>query len=509
MFEAAEVGNRVSKTEYARESARIRTELLDVQKRLATAPLSVVMLVGGVEGAGKGETVNLLLEWMDARGIEVHALWDLSDEERERPPMWRFWRVLPPKGRIGVFFGSWYTSPVIDRVFARIDDAQFDQALDRIIEFERMLAAENVLLVKLWLHLAKDVQRRRLHDLENDPEQSWRVTKMDWKFFRKYDKFRRISERTLRRTSTGEAPWVIIEGTDQRYRNLAVTRTLLDAMSGRLGAIATRPAPERARDRPVTKPGNLIGLIDLSHKLSDAKYERQLGKLMGRINILSRRLHEKQRSMLLVFEGPDAAGKGGAIRRLISAIDARHYQVHAVAAPTDEERARPYLWRFWRTLPRLGRITIYDRSWYGRVLVERIEGLCAPEDWQRAYAEINAFEEQLTDFGVIVVKFWLMISPRGAVSPLQEPRGDALQAVQADGGGLAQPREVGCVHRCGVRDDRTHEHTIVALGAGGRRRQESRAHRGPADRPPGARSVARLITPRITDRAKCRRPIQH
>ncbi len=168
MFEAAEVGNRVSKEEYAREAPRIRTELLQMQKRLATAPLSVVILIAGVEGAGKGETVNLLLEWMDARGIDVHALWDTSDEERERPQMWRFWRVLPPTGTIGILFGSWYTAPIIDRVFGRINDAGFNQALDRILEFERMLAAENVLLVKLWLHLAKDVQRRRLRELEDE-----------------------------------------------------------------------------------------------------------------------------------------------------------------------------------------------------------------------------------------------------------------------------------------------------------------------------------------------------
>ena len=412
MFEAAEVGNRMSKVAYARDSARIRTELLHAQNRLATAPLSVIVLVAGVEGAGKSETVNLLLQWMDARGIEVHAPWEMTDEERERPPMWRFWRLLPPKGRIGIFFGSWYTAPIIDRVFGRIGDADLDQALARIVEFERMLDAEHVLLVKLWLHLGKDVQRRRLRDLQRDPEQSWRITKRDWKFFREYDKFRRISERALQRTSTGHAPWVIIEGVDSRYRSVAITRTLLNTISERLESIASRPAVRRTPDRPTPKPGNLIEQIALNQKLSQAKYESQLAKLTGRVNRLSRRLHEKQRSMLLVFEGPDAAGKGGAIRRITSAIDARHYQVHSVAAPTDEERARPYLWRFWRTLPRLGRITIYDRSWYGRVLVERVEGLCSREDWQRAYAEINAFEEQLTDFGAIVIKFWLMISPK-------------------------------------------------------------------------------------------------
>jgi polyphosphate:AMP phosphotransferase len=411
MFEAAEVGSRISKAEYTLEAPRIRTELLQIQKRLATSPISLVILVSGVEGAGKGETVNLLLEWMDARGIEVHTLWDISDEEREQPPMWRFWRVLPPMGRTAVFFGSWYTAPIIDRVFGRIDDAGLDRALERIVEFERMLAAEDVLVVKLWLHLAKDVQRRRLRALEDDPDQCWRVTKMDWKLFRHYNKLRRISERVLRRTGTGEAPWTVIEGADARYRSLTVARSLINALRQRIDASAVRPARAQVPDRPVPKPVNLLGQIDHRVKLSDSKYKRQLVKLTGRINLLCRRLRKERRSMLLVFEGPDAAGKGGAIRRLTSAIDARLYRVQAVAAPTDEERARPYLWRFWRGLPRMGHITIYDRSWYGRVLVERIEGFCAPQDWQRAYAEINAFEEQLTDFGMIVIKFWLAISP--------------------------------------------------------------------------------------------------
>ncbi|MBI2962471.1 MAG: polyphosphate:AMP phosphotransferase [Deltaproteobacteria bacterium] len=411
MFETAEIGNRLSKRAFEREAPKVRTALLDAQRRLATSPLAVVILIGGVEGAGKAETVNLLLEWLDARGVEVHAMWDLSDEERERPPMWRFWRVLPPQGRVGIFFGSWYTAPIIDRVFRSAGATELDQALDRIIDFERMLAAENVLLAKFWLHLSKDVQRKRLKELEADPRQSWRVTKQDWKFFKKYDRFRQISEHALRRTSTAEAPWNIVEASDARYRSLAVPQTLLRMLGERLDrvqrAVRSKPVP----DRPKPKPVNVISQLDLSKRVADGEYRRDLLKYMGRINLLSRRLRERRRSLLLLFEGPDAAGKGGAIRRLISAVDARNYQVQSVAAPTDEERVRPYLWRFWRSLPRLGRITIYDRSWYGRVLVERIEGFCRAEDWQRAYTEINAFEEQLAEFGIILLKFWMMISP--------------------------------------------------------------------------------------------------
>ncbi len=411
MFESAEIGSRIEKAEYKREEPKLRTALLAAQRRLGETPLSVVVVVGGVEGAGKAETVNLLLEWMDPRGIRVHALWDRTDEECERPPMWRFWRQLPPQRRMGIFFGSWYSMPIVDRVFGRIDDGELDQALDRIVEFERMLDQEDTLVVKLWLHLGRKAQQKRLRKLEKDPAQRWRVTKLDWKFFKKYQKFRRVSEHALRRTSTAEAPWHIIEATDARYRDLTVTRTLLAVLEERLAALARRPAPAPVPDRPRPKAVNIINQLDLTKALPDEPYERKLLKWQARINRLSRRLYEEKKSLILVFEGPDAAGKGGAIRRVLSAVDARNYAVIPVAAPTDEERAHPYLWRFWRHLPRQGRVTVFDRSWYGRVLVERIEGFCRPEDWQRAYAEINAFEEQMTDSGIVLVKFWLAVSP--------------------------------------------------------------------------------------------------
>lgn len=411
MFESAEIGSRIEKAEYKREAPKIRTALLAAQRRLGETPLSVVVLVGGVEGAGKAEIVNLLLEWMDPRGIRVHAMWEPTDEERERPPMWRFWRLLPPKRTMGIFFGSWYSMPIVDRVFGRIDDGELDQALDRIVEFERMLDQEDTLVVKLWLHLGRKTQKKRLRTLEQDPRQRWRVTKMDWKFFKKYRRFQRVSERALRRTSTAEAPWHVIEARDERYRTLTITRTLLGALEERLTAMARRTPAPPAPDRPRPKAINIINQLDLGKALSDEQLDHKLLKWQGAINLLSRRLYEQKKSLILVFEGPDAAGKGGAIRRVLSAMDARNYEVIPVAAPTDEEHARPYLWRFWRHLPRLGRVTVFDRSWYGRVLVERIEGFCSRPDWQRAYTEINAFEEQLTEFGIVLVKFWLAVSP--------------------------------------------------------------------------------------------------
>jgi polyphosphate:AMP phosphotransferase len=301
--------------------------------------------------------------------------------------------------------------PIVDRVFNRTGDGELDQALDRVVEFERMLGQEGTLVLKFWMHLSRKAQRTRLKELEEDPAQAWRVTKTDWKFFKKYDRFVKISERALRRTSTAEAPWHIVEAQNARYRHLTVARTLLAAVEERLQALETSRPLDTRPDRPKPKPVNIIGRLDLTKTLSEDGYDEALAEWQAQIALYTRRLYEQRKSMVLVFEGPDAAGKGGAIRRLTGAMDARSYEVISIAAPTDEERARPYLWRFWRNLPRLGRVTIFDRSWYGRVLVERIEGFCAREDWQRAYAEINAFEEQIAEFGTILLKFWLAISP--------------------------------------------------------------------------------------------------
>jgi polyphosphate:AMP phosphotransferase len=411
MFESAEVGNRIDKETYVKEGAKIREGLLEAQRHLAEANFSVILLIGGVEGAGKPQMVNLLLEWMDARGIQTHALGAPSDEERERPPGWRFWRLLPPHGRIGIFFGSWYTKPIVDRVFNRIDDADLDRWLDRIVQFEEMLHNENTLILKFWLHLSKREQKRKFKKLEANPKQAWRVGKQDWKFHKRYDDFRNISEHACRRTSTAAAPWTVVEATDVRYRNITVTQTILDQLRSRLEE-AAKPAPPREKPVPIKPPPvNIINRLDMTLKVDEKEYDKELPKLQSQLNYLTRQMYDQQRSMILVFEGADAAGKGGSIRRLTEAMDARDYQVISVAAPTEEERAHPYLWRFWRHLPRLGRVTIYDRSWYGRVLVERVEGFCRTADWQRAYGEINAFEANLTDFGVILLKFWLTITP--------------------------------------------------------------------------------------------------
>lgn len=416
MFEGAELGRKVDKADFKAEEPELRTRLLAAQRRAWRSGLPVVVLISGVDGAGKGEVVNRLNAWMDTRGLEVHAFWDASDEERERPRWWRYWRSLPARGRIAVLFGSWYADPIRERVMGQIDDAALDAELTRIGQFERMLTEDGALFVKFWFHLPAEEQKRRLKKLAKDPKSRWHlVPDALAASAARHDAFLRVAERTLRETDAGIAPWYVIESTDRRYRDLTVGRTLLDAIEERLANHI--PANGRRFSHAPHLPDadsahvTVLDHVDLTQALDKEDYKHRLAHCQKRLNALTWKSWAQKRSCVLVFEGWDAAGKGGTIRRLVSAIDARLYRVLPVAAPTDEERAHHYLWRFWRQLPRDGRVTVFDRSWYGRVLVERVEGLAEESAWRRAYQEINDFEQQLVDHGTVLAKFWLHISP--------------------------------------------------------------------------------------------------
>lgn len=411
MFDTASISHDVDKATWKREEPKLRQALLEAQLEvLAKKDFPVLVLIGGVEGAGKGETVNLLHEWMDPRHIITHAFDAPSEDERERPAMWRFWQRLPPKGRFGIFFGAWHSQPIVDRAFKRIGRATLDQRVAQVNRFEKMLADEGVLLVKFWFHLTKKQQRTRLEALASDKRTRWRVGDNEWALFEKYDRLSAASEHFVRATSTGWAPWYVVNGADARYRSLTVGKTLLAAVQDRLrdgpGSGATNAPPLL----PPVDGRTVLRALDLTQRLDEKDAERQLEKWQGRLNLLTRDAKFKQVSVVSVFEGNDAAGKGGAIRRVTQAIDARFVRPIPIAAPTEEERAQPYLWRFWRHLPRHGRVAIFDRSWYGRVLVERVEGFCSEAAWMRAYQELNDFEQELVDDRCVLVKFWLAIS---------------------------------------------------------------------------------------------------
>jgi AMP-polyphosphate phosphotransferase len=415
MLETAEVGHVVSKRAYDRAEPALREALLDAQYDLLEGRhKAVVVLLSGVAAGGRGESAMKLSEWMDPRHLRVLAFGPRTPEELAHPPAWRYWQALPPRGRISVFMNAWYAEVMQARVSGQVDDAALDAQLHAIRDYERMLAQEDVLLVKFWIHLSKSAQKARLAELDRKKATTWRVTEGDWNRARLYAKSHQLWEHTLRETSTGEAPWYVVEGADARYRDLTVGRIVLESLTRANAAAAARTRPRPAQPA-TTAPAvidnvKLIRDLDLAQKLDDRTYERELERLQGRLAKLTRRKRFAQHSLVLVFEGTDAAGKGGAIRRVAGALDPRQYAIVPVAAPTDEEKAHPYLWRFWRQVPRQGGITIFDRSWYGRVLVERVEGFCAEADWLRAYGEINNFEEDLVRAGAVVCKFWLQIS---------------------------------------------------------------------------------------------------
>ncbi|MCL1979791.1 MAG: polyphosphate:AMP phosphotransferase [Proteobacteria bacterium] len=412
MFESAELGHKIKKSAYDKEVPDLREALLDIQMELAkSGAFQVIILLGGLDGSGRGATANLLNEWMDPRHIQTHGMGEPSDEELDRPMMWRFWRALPPKGKIGIFLGSWYTWPILNRVKGITKDSDLNQSLERAVQLEKMLVDEGALVLKFWFHLSKEKQEKRFKELEKSSLAYGTTIKQDKKLLKEYDAFQAVHEKVIRYTSTAEAPWLVVEGVDARYRNLTVGKVILKAIQDRL-RLENAPPP-RILAPPLMPPIDnlhLLKTLDMTQEIDKQDYKVELEKLQGRLNDLTRDPKFKYMSVIAVFEGNDAAGKGGSIRRITGALDARSYQVIPIAAPTEEERAQPYLWRFWRHLPRKGRVTIFDRSWYGRVLVERVEGFCSEADWMRAYGEINEFEAQMARHRILVIKFWLTIT---------------------------------------------------------------------------------------------------
>jgi len=425
MFQTVELGQKLSKREYKQQELVLWGNLLSLQQRLRKeGDFPVLIDFAGVRGAGKGTSVNLLNKWMDTRWIVNHAFTEPSDEEADRPTFWRFWRRVPPKGQIAIHMSGRYSRPLLDYVYGRITPAEFTHELDRINNFEKALADDGAMVLKFWMHLSRDLQKKRLKQLENDPLRSWRMLPEDWKHWEMYDKFIEAAERIISYTNTGHAPWEIIEGEDFNYRSIRVgeifqrnlerhlvteqiRKKYLLEMREEVQATLGEIMPSNGGGSPVI---TIMDGLDLNLSLDKKTYKKELAFYKAKLAGLHQKAVQQKISTTLVFEGPDASGKGGAIRQITNALDARYYKVYPFAAPTDIEKAHHYLWRFWNCVPRAGRMTIFDRSWYGRVLVERIEGFAGDDEWRRAFAEINDFEDQLLEHGIVLLKFWMHIS---------------------------------------------------------------------------------------------------
>jgi polyphosphate:AMP phosphotransferase len=418
VFRTAELGQSVSDKAFAKRELELRVELLDLQYRaLNLAQFPVIVDFAGVDGAGKGTTVNMLNKWMDPRWIRTIGYQPPSTEESARPRFWRYWRDLPPKGWTGLYLSGRYSQALLKRVYGELDASSFDERLAQIIRFENTLADDGALILKFWMHLSKQHQKQRLETLAADPALSYRVSDEDWRNREHYDDFIDAGQKIITRTSRGNSPWHIIEGVDSNFRHLEVGEIFAAALTRHLenheraATDATKAPPaDKGRAATRTRSVTVLDRLDMSLRVPQRNYRRKLKKYQSRLGEFGREAARNGISSVLVFEGPDASGKGGAIRRTVWSLDARWYRVFQFAAPTDVEAAHHYLWRFWQKLPGAGKVCIFDRSWYGRVLVERNEGFATEDEWRRAYAEINDFEQQIVDRGSLLLKFWLQIS---------------------------------------------------------------------------------------------------
>ena len=414
MFESLSLPHKMSKTEFASKEPVLRGDLIDAQFGLMeSGDFPVIVVVAGGDVHGRSAATKRLMSWMDPRHIRPYAVVLPSEADRIHPRMWRFWNALPRKGHVGIFLTTWYEGPAVDFFMGRIGKAQFKDQIEEISSFERLLAQEGALIRKFWFFRRKGLEIKEFEDHKKGRSGPWKVSKDDLElakeFAERYDHAMAVVEEIVSKTSTDYAPWLPLASENARYRDYTIGRSLADAIVGRL-----KNAPSRARKKEKSPAAgiegpNILESLNLEKALSQDDYKARLKKAQQRITSLTLKSKFEGRSLVAVFEGNDAAGKGGSIRRVVQALDPRMVRVIPIAAPNDEERAQPYLWRFWRHIPPKGHVTIFDRSWYGRVLVERVEGFAQEKDWRRAYEEIRSFESQLAGFGAIVVKFWLAI----------------------------------------------------------------------------------------------------
>jgi polyphosphate:AMP phosphotransferase len=429
MLDTLDLTLALEKEIYKSQIESLMHQLHGLQRTCWDQKLPVIIVLEGWAASGKGALMKQMVAYMDPRGFQVHPIWPASETEQQYPFLWRFWQKLPVRGAIGFFYHSWYTRVLEDRLFQRMTPAQVPTAMAEINAFERQLVDDGVAIAKFWLHLSQQELKKRLKKRAEHSLTAWRVRPEDWQQQKRYGEYCQFAEEMLVHTSTGSAPWILVEGNCQRWAQVKVltqfAAILTEALDRLRLQIAVPALPPQEHLEP-TEP-DLLAKVDLGLSLPESDYQKQLAHQQVQLSRLQLSIHKYQIPVMVLFEGWDAAGKGGAIKHLTDVLDPRSYAVHAFSAPSDEEKAHQYLWRFWRRLPPTGTIGIYDRSWYGRVLVERVEGLATDVEWRRAYREINEFEAQLTTAGYVLVKLWLHISPEEQLQRFQERQNDAFR----------------------------------------------------------------------------------
>lgn len=380
-----------------------------VQREVADLDIPSVVVIEGLDGSGKGLLLNKLILEIDARAYDIYSTHASDKPARDYPMLWRMWNNTPVRGKLQFFDRSAYYLALNSWAENEIDEMEFDRCMDDIRRFEKQLADNGTLIVKILLSVSKKEQARRFRRYEKNPHMAWRVTAKDWRRHKQYGNYLDQARKMMAATDQPFAPWREIETDDLKKATTELYETVIAAFEM---AVQThkrvKKAPASRRWVPYKGRDHLAG-ADLSATLERQHYKQLLKERQAEINDLAHQIHERKIPVVMAYCGWDAAGKGGCIKRLLQGVDPRSFKVVPIGAPTKLELSHHYLWRFWKEMPPRGKITIFDRSWYGRVLVERVEALCSNAEWQRAFDEINAMERHLTDFGTVVIKFWLHI----------------------------------------------------------------------------------------------------
>ena len=388
------------------EIKALRERLLAQQQLVRDQKLPVVVLVEGWAAAGKGSLINELISEIDPRFYNVVSPVVLPDKEERYPFLYQYAKAIPENGKIMFYDSGWMEGAVRKFLRRDITKKQYKDRIRAVNEFERQLRHGGYLILKLFLHIDQDEQRKRLNALRENYETEWRVTEEDLWQHREYKLFRETYDEFMDQTGK-TVKWHVLDGDKKKMAARDALKLLVEMIDTGLnaGRYIGKPFSEKF---PLIKMQKLSE-VDLSPALDDEEYKKELKKLQKRLGELHNTIYRKKIPVILCYEGWDAAGKGGNIRRIARPLDPRGFDVMPIASPEPHEINRQYLWRFWTRLPRSGHICIFDRTWYGRVMVERLEGFCTEDDWRRAFNEMNEFERQLTDWGAVVIKFWIHI----------------------------------------------------------------------------------------------------
>ncbi|MCI6044979.1 phosphate--AMP phosphotransferase [bacterium] len=426
MLDQIDLTKKMEKDEYKARMENMMPRLSRLQRECKELGIPVMIVFEGFGAAGKGVQISKLISALDPRGFCVYAINGESKDEQLRPFLWRFWTKTPEKGRIAIFDRSWYRRVLVDRFDGVTTLKELGYAYEEINSFERQLTDGGYVIIKLFLAIDKKEQKKRFKKLMESKSSAWRVTEADLKRNKEYDEYKKMNDEMLQRTDTDYAPWHIIEATDKEFATVKIYSAVIAAMEQKIQEVkqekeakakedalkkqgVTEKAAEKSTGEDSVLRTSSLNSADLSLSYTKEEYKEKLEKLQNRIQELHGELYQKRIPVILGFEGWDAGGKGGAIKRLTEKMDPRGYQVNPTASPNDIERAHHYLWRFWNNVPKKGHIAIFDRTWYGRVMVERIEGFCTKDEWSRAYKEINDMEANWVHSGAVVLKFWLQI----------------------------------------------------------------------------------------------------